>query len=438
MIKRYSNPEMARIWTETRKLQKWLEVELAVVEAWSRLGRVPETAAAEIRRRARVNTRRVAELESVSNHDVVAFIEAVSETIGPLSSFFHLGLTSSDLLDTANALRLMEAADRIKSGLEEFRVVLADQAQRHRKTLQVGRTHGIHAEPISFGLKLCGFYTETERSLERIARAREVIAYGKISGAVGTYAHLSPRLEEMVCRQLGLKSEPVSTQVVPRDRYAEYLCQLAIIGTGLERFALEIRHLQRTEVGEAAEPFGRGQKGSSAMPHKQNPILCERICGLARLLRAYCQAGLEDVALWHERDISHSSVERVVLPDATITLDYLIRLSIRVAGGLRVFPERMAANLDRTGGLIYSQRLLSALVGQGLPRPEAYRLVQSNALSAIRAGRDFRELVRHDPEISRRLKPAELASLFEPGYFLRHQDEIYRRVFPRTVNKKEK
>ena len=424
---------MQRLWSEEKKFQTWLEIELAVVDAWSSLGKVPVKAAKEIRKKAAFETSRIAELEKETHHDVVAFIETVSEKIGPLSSYFHLGLTSSDLLDTANALILKESASILIAGLEELKDVFSLNASLYKETIQIGRTHGIHAEPISLGLKFCGFYAETERSLARLERARAEISVGKISGAVGTFAHLSPKVEEYVCRKLDLRPEPAATQVVSRDRYAEYLCQFAVVGASLERFALEIRHLQRTEVAEAAEPFGAGQKGSSAMPHKQNPILCERICGLARILRANAVAALENVALWHERDISHSSVERVILPDSAILLDYMIYLAIRIFSGLRVDLDRIKENLNLTGGLIYSQRVLSELVGKGLSRPEAYKLVQQNALAAIKEKGDFRQKLKNDLRVKKYLKPAEIDALFDPGYFLCHQDYIYKRVFKTRV-----
>ncbi len=429
MIERYSRPKMQRLWSEEKKFQTWLEIELAVVDAWASLGKVPAKAAKEIRKKAAFEISRITELEKETHHDVVAFIETVSEKIGPLSSYFHLGLTSSDLLDTANALILKESASILIAGLEELKDVFSLNASLYKDTIQIGRTHGIHAEPISLGLKFCGFYAETERALVRLERAREEISVGKISGAVGTFAHLSPEVENYVCRKLKLRPEPAATQVVSRDRYAEYVCQLAVVGASLERFALEIRHLQRTEVAEAAEPFGVGQKGSSAMPHKQNPILCERICGLARVLRANAMVALENVALWHERDISHSSAERIILPDSAILLDYMIYLAIRIFSGLRVDLERIKENLNLTGGLIYSQRILSTLVGKGLSRPEAYKLVQQNALAALKEKSDFRQKIQNDLRVKKYLKAAEVDALFDPEYFLRHQDYIYKRVF---------
>ncbi|MFA5394331.1 MAG: adenylosuccinate lyase [Candidatus Ratteibacteria bacterium] len=429
MIERYSRPQMQRLWSEEKKFQTWLEIELAVVDAWCSLGRVPVKAAKEIRNKAGFEANRITELEKETHHDVVAFIETVSEKIGPLSAYFHLGLTSSDLLDTANALLLKESASVLIDGLEELKDVFYLNASLYKDTIQMGRTHGIHAEPISLGLKFCGFYAEVVRSLERLERVRQEISVGKISGAVGTFAHLSPEVEEYVCRKLNLQPEPAATQVVSRDRYAEYVCQIAVVGASLERFALEVRHLQRTEVAEAAEPFGVGQKGSSAMPHKQNPILSERICGLARILRANAMVALENVALWHERDISHSSAERIILPDSTILLDYMIYLAIRIFSGLRVDPDRIKENLNLTGGLIYSQRVLSALVSKGLSRPDAYKLVQQNALSAAKEKSDFREKLKSDSNVKKYLKPVEIDALFNPDYFLRHQDYIYKRVF---------
>ncbi|MFH0796709.1 MAG: adenylosuccinate lyase [Candidatus Omnitrophota bacterium] len=429
MVKRYSRAEMESLWSEENKFRRWLEVELAVLEGWESLGKVPPDKAAELKRKAGFEVSRILELEKETHHDVVAFIEAVSERIGPLSAYFHVGLTSSDLLDTTNALLLKESADILLVGLEELKALFAEKAREYKYTVQIGRTHGIHAEPITLGLKFCSFYAETERSIRRIREAKEVIGFGKVSGAVGTFAHLEPIVEEYACKKLGLHPEPVATQVVPRDRYAEFLCQIAVVGTGLERFALEVRHLQRTEVAEAAEPFGERQKGSSAMPHKQNPVLSERICGLVRILRANAVIALENVALWHERDISHSSAERVILPDSTILLDYIIHIAVRVARGLRINPVKIKANLELTGGLIFSQRVLSALVSRSVSRPVAYQLVQKNALAAIEGKGNFQQNLQSDEEIKKYLKPKELEECFNPDYFLRHQDYIYQRVF---------
>ncbi len=438
MIERYTNPRLARLWSDGYRFQKWLEVELAVMESWQELGRIPAKATAETRAKAVIDVSRIQELERETHHDVVAFVESVSEKIGPASAYFHLGLTSSDLLDTANALILREVSDILIQGLEELNALLKELAFKYKEQVQAGRTHGIHAEPVSLGLKFCSFFAENRRAVARLKQARESIGTGKISGAVGTYAHLSPQLEEQVCRRLGLKPETVSTQVIPRDRYAEYLCSLGIAGAGLERLALEIRHLQRTEVGEAAEPFGKKQKGSSAMPHKQNPVLSERICGLSRILRCNVTAGLENIALWHERDISHSSVERVILPDSTIILDYLTTLTIRILKGLRVFPRRMAENLNLTRGLIYSQRILSLLAEKGIGRPEAYRMVQRNALDSFRESRGFQEKLLADPEVTEHLTREEISAAFDPRYFLRHQDAIYQRVFGDHEQKNER
>ena len=432
MIERYSRPQMAHLWSEEKKFRTWLEIELAVVEAWHSLGKVPAEALSGIRKKADFQVARIAEIEKETHHDVVAFVDAVSEKIGPLSSYFHVGLTSSDLLDTANAVILKEAATILIDDLEELKGIFREKAFQYKDTIQMGRTHGIHAEPITLGLKFCTYYTEMERAIRRLKQARETISVGKVSGAVGTFAHLSPRVESYVCKKLGLEAEPAATQVVPRDRYAEFLCQIAVVGASMERFALEVRHLQRTEIAEAAEPFAAHQKGSSAMPHKQNPILAERICGLARVLRGNAVAALENVALWHERDISHSSAERIILPDSTTLLDYMIHLAIRIFSGLRVDEDKIKANLDRTGGLIFSQRILTALVSKGVSRPEAYLIVQRNALSAARGEGSFRENLKADGESAKHLASREIDLCFDPSYFLRHLDYIYHRVFGKS------
>jgi adenylosuccinate lyase len=367
---------MGCIWTEENKVSKWLQVELCVCEVLADRGKIPRAAFERIRERARFDVARMQEIERTTKHDVVAFITNVGESIGEDSRYFHLGLTSSDILDTGLALQLVEAADLILEGLEQLGMVMREQAWCYKDTPMIGRTHGIHAEPITFGLKLANWYAEVGRAFERMRRAREMVAYGKLSGAVGTFAHTEPSLEEEVCSRLGLRAAPISSQVVQRDRHAEYVGALALVGASLEKFALEIRHLQRTEVQEAEEFFTAGQRGSSAMPHKRNPIVTEQVCGLARLLRAHAMAALENVALWHERDISHSSVERVILPDSTILVDYLLHRFIALMQHLIVYEERMRQNLEGTGGLIYSQRLLVALEEAGVPRERAYELVQ--------------------------------------------------------------
>ncbi|MFN2616042.1 MAG: adenylosuccinate lyase [Thermoleophilaceae bacterium] len=423
MIERYTRPEMGSVWSEQRKLETWLQVELAVVEALAEQGVVPEDDAARVRDRATFTLDAVKQREEVTGHDVAAFVDVVAESIGEAGRWLHHGLTSSDVLDTALALQLTQAGLLLAGGAREYRDALARRAREHAATLCVGRTHGVHAEPTTFGVKLAGFAFEAQRNLRRLERAVEQASVGALSGAVGTYASNGPELEEQVLRRLGLGGEPVSTQVVARDRHAELLEAIALQGAGLERFATELRHLQRTEVREAEEPFRAGaQKGSSAMPHKRNPILSERICGIARLLRGYAQAGLEDVALWHERDISHSSVERVALPDATILLDYAQHLAVRLVDGMVVHPERMRANLEATGGALYSQRALLALVESGHSRDEAYRVVQEASQRAWDEGGSFRELLAAAaPEL-------DLDAVFDPAAFVRHTDAIVARL----------
>ncbi len=428
MIDRYSRPEMARIWTLEAKYARWLQVELAVSEAYARRGLIPADALARIKGRARVDARRIEEIETRVRHDVIAFLEHLEETIGEDSRFVHVGLTSSDVVDTALALQLVEASDLLLLGLARLRDTLGGLAVRHKDTLMVGRTHGVHAEPITFGLKLAGWYAEAGRNLERMERARAVVRVGKLSGAVGTFAHVEPGVEEEVCRALGLEPEPVSTQIVQRDRHAEFVATCAVVAGSLEKIATEIRGLQRTEILEVEEPFAEGQKGSSAMPHKRNPVACEQIAGLARVLRANALAALEDIPLWHERDISHSSVERIILPDSTILLDYLLAQTVRVLEGLVIYPERMRENLDRSYGLIYSQRVLLALTGAGLARQAAYELVQRCAMQAWRERCSFLECLEAAPEVTARLSPEALKACFDPAWYLRHVDAIFRRL----------
>jgi adenylosuccinate lyase len=428
VIPRYTRREMGAIWSDDARFARWLRVELAVCEAWARRGVIPAEALVRIREHARVDAGRIAEIEARVHHDVIAFLTDLEGAIGVDSRFVHVGLTSSDVVDTALALALVEATGRLIAGIDRLRESLRRLALRHRDTLTVGRTHGIHAEPTTFGLKAAGWFAEAGRSRERLVRAREAVRVGKISGAVGTFAHVPPDLEEEVCRALGLEAEPVSTQVVQRDRHAELVSTCAIVGGSLERIAIEIRNLQRTEILEAEEPFAEGQKGSSAMPHKRNPASCEQVTGLARLLRAHAGAALEDIALWHERDISHSSVERIVLPDATILLDYLLGQMVRILDGLRVYPERMRENLDRSYGLVYSQRVLLTLTEAGLARQAAYQVVQRNAMRAWEERRAFLECLESDPEVGRHLPPEALKACFDPGWYLRHVDAIFRRV----------
>ena len=428
MISRYARPRMMAIWEPQHRFDTWLRVELLACEAWAELGKVPREALAVIRKRAGYDLNRIQEIEREVHHDVVAFVSAVAERVGPEARYIHLGLTSYDVVDTALAVQLQEAATILIEELEALRLVLADLARRNKQTVMVGRTHGVHAEPLTFGLKLALWYTEAGRDLDRLRRAKETVACGKLSGAVGTFAHLPPFVEQYVCVRLGLTPAPISSQILSRDRHAEFLLTLALIGTSLDKFATEIRHLQRTEVLEVEEPFVEGQKGSSAMPHKRNPVACEQVSGLARLLRSYAQAGLENVSLWHERDISHSSVERVVLPDATILLDYLLVRFRGILEGLQTYPDRMRQNLELTGGLVFSEAVLLALVGKGLSRDEAYRLVQRHAMKAWESREPFKPLLLADPEVRRHLSPAEIENCFDLGYHLRYLDEIFARV----------
>ncbi len=423
MIERYTRPEMGAVWSERRKLDTWLAVELAVVEALAEAGAVPAEDADAIRDRASFTVDAVKEREKVTDHDVAAFVDVVAESVGPAGRWVHHGLTSSDVLDTALALQLSQAGLLLAGGAHDYREALTRRAREHAGTLCVGRTHGIHAEPTTFGLKLAGFAFEAQRNLRRLERAVEGVSVGALSGAVGTYSANGPEIEAAVLARLGLRAEDVSTQVVPRDRHAELLEAIALAGAGLERFATEVRHLQRTEVREAEEPFRAGaQKGSSAMPHKRNPIACERMTGIARLLRGYAQTGLENVALWHERDISHSSVERVSLPDATILLDYAQHLATRVVDGLVVHEDRMLANLEATHGALFSQRALLALVEAGRSRDEAYRIVQEKAQRAWDSGIHFRELLGEAaPEL-------DLDAVFDPQAFVRHARTIVERL----------
>jgi len=428
MIERYTRPQMAAIWDEEAKLRLWLEVELLACEALAKRGDVPRDVPGKLRERATVNVERMREIERQVGHDVIAFVTSVAETCGPEGRYLHLGLTSSDVLDTAFAVQLVRAADLLIDGATALRDAIRTQAERHRGTVMVGRTHGIHAEPTTFGLKLAGWYAEMQRNLGRLHAAREAVGFGTLSGAVGTFAHLSPDVEAYVCERLGLRPEPLATQIVPRDRHAQFFSTLAVVAGSIERFALEIRHLQRSEVREAEEPFGGAQKGSSAMPHKRNPVLVENITGLARLMRAYAGAALEDIALWHERDISHSSVERVVAPDATIALDFMLHRMTGVVRDLVVHVDAMQANLERWRGAVFSEAVLLALVRKGVARDEAYRWVQRNGMQAME-GADFRAAVAHDPDIARHLTAKEVAELFDLRHQLRYEDELFTRAF---------
>jgi adenylosuccinate lyase len=416
---------MAKIWSDEGKLAVWLEVELAATAAWAELGVVPAGAAAQIAEADPPSSQRVAELEATLHHDTAAFVDAVAEQLGEAGRWFHYGLTSSDVVDTALSLQIREAGALILAGLDRAFAAVETRAQEHRETPQIGRTHGVHAEPTTFGLKLAGWAFELSRSRERVARALEGMRVGKLSGAVGTYAATNPELERLACDRLGLEPAPTSTQILQRDRHAELLAALAVVASSLDSFALEIRHLARTEVGEVQEPFGRGQKGSSSMPHKRNPVVAERICGLARVVRGCSLVGLENVALWHERDISHSSAERVVIPDAFLALDYMLDRFTWLVEGLVVRPERMRRNLESSHFLFFSQRVLNALVEAGLERDEAYRLVQRAAMRAWEEELDFRELCRSDDEIAKRV---DLDAAFDLSAYTRHVDTVFARL----------
>jgi adenylosuccinate lyase len=429
MIDRYTLPEMGALWSEQNKFQKWLDVELAVCEVHAEMGTIPAAALEQIRSRASFSVERINEIESTTNHDVIAFTTNLAEAIGEASRFVHYGLTSSDVVDTANALLLRDSSDILLKKIDGLIDALKRRAFEYKLTPQVGRTHGIHAEPTSFGLTFALWYDEMRRNHERLVRTREAVAVGKISGAVGAFAHLDPSVEEKVCARLGLKAAPVSTQIIQRDVYAEYLNTLAIIASSLEKIALTIRHWQRTEVREAQERFTRGQKGSSAMPHKRNPIISERICGMARVVRANSIVGLENVALWHERDISHSSAERVVLPDSSIAVDYMLQKSTALIEGLVVYPERMLENLAATRGLIFSGQLLLALTNKGVSRETAYEWVQRNAMRVWDEDRDFQSLIKSDTDIKSHLSGDEIDRVFSLHHYLRNIDTIFERVF---------
>jgi adenylosuccinate lyase len=429
MIERYTLPEMGALWSEESKFQKWLEVELAVCEVHAEMGTIPQEGLEQIKSRAKFSVERIDEIEKTTNHDVIAFTTNLAENIGEAARFVHYGLTSSDVVDTANALLLRDACDLLLKRVEALLDVLKRRAVEFKHTPQIGRTHGIHAEPTSFGLTFALWYDEMRRNRERLRQAREAVAVGKISGAVGTFALLDPEVEERVCARLGLKPAPVSTQIIQRDRYAEYLCTLAIIASSLDKFALNIRHWQRTEVYEAQEHFAAGQKGSSAMPHKRNPIISERICGMARVVRANSLVGLENVALWHERDISHSSAERVVLPDSSIALDYMLHKAASLIERLVVYPERMLHNLQLTKGLIFSGQLLLALTQKGVSRETAYEWVQRNAMKVWETDENFEELLKQDADINSHLSALEIDGVFKLDTYLRNVDRIFDRVF---------
>jgi adenylosuccinate lyase len=424
---------MGRIWSDQRKYETWLQVEVAAVDAMARAGIVPADAAREIRERGAFDIARIEEIEQVTQHDVIAFTTAVAERVGPAARWLHFGLTSSDVIDTAQAVQMRDACDVILADLDRLMQAVHTRAVEHRRTPMIGRTHGVHAEPMTFGLKLALWYAELARDVARIRRARGVISVGKLSGAVGTFAHLPPSIERDVCRTLGLEPAPVASQVIQRDRHAELLSALAITGSSLEKSALEIRGLQKTEIGEVEEPFAKGQKGSSAMPHKRNPIGCEQIVGMARLLRANAGAALENNALWHERDISHSSVERVILPDSFIALDHMLRRFTRIVSGMVVYPERMRQNLERSRGVVFSGTVLLELARRGVSREQAYEWVQRNAMRSFDEQRDFKSLLLVDSDVTRVLAPADIERAFDLADQLRHVDDVFDRVFQETI-----
>jgi adenylosuccinate lyase len=429
MIERYTLPEMGSVWSQANKFQKWLDVEIAVCEVHAEDGTIPADALEEIKTKAAFTVERINEIEKTTDHDVIAFTTNLAENIGPAARFVHYGLTSSDVVDTANALLLKEACDILLNKTDGLLAVLKRRALEFKDTPQIGRTHGIHAEPTSFGLVWALWYSETTRNKERLDKARQRVGVGKISGAVGAFAHLSPGVEERVCARLGLKAADVSTQVIQRDRYAEYLCTLAIIASTSEKIALQVRHWQRTEVREAQEAFKIGQKGSSAMPHKRNPILSERICGMARTVRANSIVGLENVALWHERDISHSSAERIVLPDSNATLDYILAKTTSLLDTLVVYPENMLKNIGLTRGLVFSGQLLLALTQKGVSREDAYSWTQRNAMKVWDEGGEYENLIVNDPDISAKLSNEEIAGVFDLKHYLRNVDKVFARVF---------
>jgi adenylosuccinate lyase len=427
MIERYSRPRMKKIWSDENKFDLWLRVEIAVCEAWLALGEIPKEAITKIRK-ATYNPDRIAEFFKVTHHDMTAFLKSVAESLGEESRFIHLGLTSSDVMDTALSLQLKEAANILSQDISDLISTLENKAIEHKYTIMMGRTHGVHAEPTTFGLKIALWVEEMKRNAERLQDATRIVSVGKISGAVGTYATVSPEVEKIACRKLGLIPAPISSQIIQRDRHAQFVATLAITASSLEKFATEIRNLQRTEILEVEEPFEPGQTGSSAMPHKRNPELCERICGLARLMRGYVTTSLENVALWHERDISHSSTERIIMPDSCLALDYMLSLFTSVIKGLKVYPENMRRNLELTQGLIFSQRVLLSLIDKGLNREKAYQIVQRNAMEAWQQRKNFLSLLEADNQVTAHLAKAELESLFDYSYYLKHVDSIFERL----------
>jgi len=429
MIRRYTRPQMGALWEPNHIYATWLKVEIAACEAMAEEGLIPSKAVETIRKKASFSTERILKIEEETKHDVIAFLTNVAEYVGPDARFIHMGLTSSDVLDTSLAIILREAMDIIMDGVKTICGTIKERAMEHRDTVMIGRSHGVHAEPITFGLKLAVWYSEMLRNLKRLSEAGEVIAYGKLSGAVGTFANVSPGVERRACEKLGLKPAPISTQILQRDRHAQYFMTLAILAGTLEKIAVEIRHLQRTEVLEAEEPFGKGQKGSSAMPHKKNPVGCENIAGLARVVRANAMAALENMPLWHERDISHSSVERIIGPDSTILIDYMVNRLNGIIKGLVVHPDNMEVNLNKTGGLIFSQQVLLALAEKGMQRQKAYEIVQKNAMAVWRGEGNFKALILKDKDIERVLTPGEIENIFDLGYHIKHVSDIFERVF---------
>lgn len=428
MIERYTLPEMGRIWTDEHRLELWLRIEIAACEGWAKLGKIPYDAVDVIKEKARFSWERVQEIEEITHHDVLAFLTNLAENVGDEAKYIHLGLTSSDVLDTALSLQMVEASEILLAKLERLKDALGKRALEHKDTLMMGRTHGIHAEPITLGLKFALWYEEIKRQIARLQFAREEVRVGKLSGAVGTFANIDPQVEEWVCKSLDLKPALISTQILQRDRHAFYLTTLAGVASTLDKMATEIRNLQRTDVHEVEEPFAKGQKGSSAMPHKKNPITAERISGLARVIRGNAQTALENVALWHERDISHSSAERIILPDSTIALDYMLQKMIQLIEGLRVYPEQMKENIGKVVGLIFSQRVMLSLVEKGISRETAYAWVQRNALQAWETKEEFQSLILKDQDIREYLNEEEVSELFDFGYHTKHVDTIFKRV----------
>ncbi|MBO8158299.1 adenylosuccinate lyase [Thermosyntropha sp.] len=427
MIERYTLPEMGHIWSEKNKLNNWLKIEIAACEAWALLGHIPEEAVEAIKKKADFNIERIREIEAEVHHDVIAFLTNVAEYVGEESKYIHLGMTSSDILDTGLAMQMRDSADLILKKLAQLKEVVGEKAKKYKYTLIIGRTHGIHGEPTTFGLKMALWYTEIERNIERLKQAKEMISYGAISGAVGNFAHLDPRVEEYVCEKLGLKPCPVSTQIIQRDRHAQFMCTLAVIASSLEKMATEIRNLQRTDILEVEEPFRKGQKGSSAMPHKRNPMMSERVAGLSRVVRGNALAAMENVALWHERDLTHSSVERVIIPDSCILVDYMLAKFIGIMEGLVVYEDNMLENINKTRGLVFSQELMLALVKKGILREEAYRMVQRNAMRSWKERLDFKELVLNDDEIMGIITPDELEAVFDLSLYTQNVDYIFKR-----------